>query len=115
MSNISVLVAAAGRGSRANLPYPKTLFLIHGKPILVRIFEVMSPYDVKPTVVVSSHGVFLIDQCLTEFGLNAHLVVQEKALGMGDAVLCFKQSPACSSAEHILLIWGDIPFIQKWA
>jgi bifunctional UDP-N-acetylglucosamine pyrophosphorylase/glucosamine-1-phosphate N-acetyltransferase len=31
---------------------------------------------------------------------------------MGDAVLCFAQSPAFGDAEHVLLIWGDVPFIQ---
>ena len=30
---------------------------------------------------------------------------------MGDAVLQFSRSPACDAAT-ILLIWGDIPFIQ---
>ena len=31
---------------------------------------------------------------------------------MGDAVLLFTLSPAFPKAEHILLVWGDIPFIQ---
>ena len=37
MADIRALVAAAGRGTRAGLPYPKTLFPIQGKPILIRI------------------------------------------------------------------------------
>jgi bifunctional UDP-N-acetylglucosamine pyrophosphorylase/glucosamine-1-phosphate N-acetyltransferase len=31
---------------------------------------------------------------------------------MGDAVLRFKDSQAFNTAEHVLLIWGDIPFVQ---
>ena len=31
---------------------------------------------------------------------------------MGDAVLRLEQSPAFADAEHVLLIWGDVPFIQ---
>ena len=31
---------------------------------------------------------------------------------MGDAVLRYEESPAYGDAEHVLLIWGDIPFIQ---
>lgn len=31
---------------------------------------------------------------------------------MGDAVLRFAGSPAFSSAEHVLLMWGDLPFVR---
>ena len=32
---------------------------------------------------------------------------------MGDAVLKFKQSSYYKSSDHILLIWGDVPFIRE--
>ena len=32
---------------------------------------------------------------------------------MGDAVLKFKKSKFMKDTNHILLIWGDIPFIKK--
>lgn len=107
------LVAAAGRGTRAGLAYPKTLFQIQGKPILVHITELLGPYDAEPTVIVSPEGESPIHQCLLQYGVDAHLVVQLEQRGMGDAVLCYGQSPAFPEAEHVLLIWGDIPFIQS--
>jgi bifunctional UDP-N-acetylglucosamine pyrophosphorylase/glucosamine-1-phosphate N-acetyltransferase len=112
VSEISALVAAAGRGTRAGLPYPKTLFQLLGKPILVHIFKLLAPFDVHPTVIVSPDGKEPVRQCLEQNQLAAHLIVQSEARGMGDAVLHFTQSPASSSADHLLLIWGDIPFIQ---
>jgi bifunctional UDP-N-acetylglucosamine pyrophosphorylase/glucosamine-1-phosphate N-acetyltransferase len=112
MAEICALVAAAGRGSRAGLPYPKTLFKLQGKPILLRIIELMSAYDMTPTVIVSPYGENSIRECLAAAQCDAHLVVQPEPKGMGDAVLSFEQSPAYSAAQHILLIWGDIPFIQ---
>ncbi len=112
MARIHVLIAAAGRGTRAGLPFPKTLFPIQGKPILVRIMELLKPFDFNPSVIVSPEGEALIEKCLSEYGLTAYLVEQPEPKGMGDAVLCFKQSPVFSDAEHILLMWGDIPFIQ---
>ena len=48
MAELSALVAAAGRGTRAGLPYPKTLFPVQGKPILVHIAELLAPYDAHP-------------------------------------------------------------------
>jgi bifunctional UDP-N-acetylglucosamine pyrophosphorylase/glucosamine-1-phosphate N-acetyltransferase len=112
MAELCALVAAAGRGKRAGLPYPKTLFPIKGKPILVRIAELLEPYDTQPTVIVSPDGNLAVRQCLAEYSHSAHLVVQPEARGMGDAVLSFSQSPSFSDAEHVLLIWGDVPFIQ---
>lgn len=112
MVNICALVVAAGRGSRAGLPYPKTLFSIQGKPILLHIAELLAPYDKSPTVIVSPDGLEPVRQCLGAADLTAHLVVQPTPLGMGDAVLRFEQSPAFHLAEHVLLVWGDIPFIQ---
>ncbi len=112
MIEIRVLVVAAGRGTRAGLPYPKTLFSIQSKPILIRIAELMAPYDVQPTIIVSSGGEQLIRQCLSQNSLKAHLVLQKEPLGMGDAVLKFADSPAFADAEHVILVWGDIPFLQ---
>lgn len=31
---------------------------------------------------------------------------------MGDAVLQFERAPAFATAEHVLLAWGDVPFLQ---
>jgi bifunctional UDP-N-acetylglucosamine pyrophosphorylase/glucosamine-1-phosphate N-acetyltransferase len=112
MSKICALVAAAGSGTRAYLPYPKTLFQIQGKPILIRITELLAVYDLCPTIIVSPNGQTPIQECLNSSGVSAHLVVQPEPRGMGDAVLCFNQSPAFVNAEHVLLVWGDVPFIQ---
>lgn len=112
MAEICALVAAAGRGTRAGLPYPKTLYPIQGKSILVRVAELLAPYDLHPTVIVSPEGQEPIRQCLQDAGVAAHLVVQPAPRGMGDAVLRFEQSPAFASVEHVLLVWGDVPFIQ---
>lgn len=112
MHDLRALVAAAGRGTRAGLPYPKTLFPIQGKPILVRITELLTPYDSEPTVIVSPDGERPVLDCLLHYGRPAHLVVQPEPRGMGDAVLRFAESPAFDAAEHVLLLWGDIPLIQ---
>ena len=109
----SVLVAAAGRGRRAGLPYPKTLYPVRNRPILVRILETLLHLDPSPTVIVSPTGRTAISQCLDRFRVVAHLVEQAEAKGMGDAVLCFAKSESYGISANVLLIWGDIPFIQR--
>ena len=110
---ISVLIAAAGKGSRANLPYPKTLYKINGKEILARILDTLEEFDKQPTVVVSPKGQRHINDFLVKNDIEANIVIQEHPKGMGDAVLIFEKSACSSSSENILLIWGDIPFIRK--
>jgi bifunctional N-acetylglucosamine-1-phosphate-uridyltransferase/glucosamine-1-phosphate-acetyltransferase GlmU-like protein len=112
MFKLRALIAAAGRGTRSGLPYPKTLYQIQGAPILIRIARLLQPYDERPTVVISPEGKDLVARCLDDHAMAAELVIQVEPRGMGDAVLCFKESPAYNEADHILLIWGDIPFIQ---
>jgi bifunctional UDP-N-acetylglucosamine pyrophosphorylase/glucosamine-1-phosphate N-acetyltransferase len=113
LGELRALVAAAGRGTRSGLSYPKTLFPIRGKPILVRILQSLAPYDCFPTVVVSPEGEDVIGRAIADHGLDAHLVIQPVAKGMGDAVLQFARSPVYEGTETVLLVWGDIPFIQR--
>lgn len=112
MDSVRALVAAAGRGTRAGLDYPKTLYPVHGVPILSRICDLLSPYDPAPTIVASPDGRPLIESTLKAEGRSANIVIQDRPRGMGDAVLRFRDSPAFASARHVILIWGDIPFIQ---
>lgn len=112
MPETRALIAAAGRGLRAGLPYPKTLFLVQEKPILLRICDVLRPYDPQPTIIVSPSGEGPIGECLEKAGFAAHLVRQPEPKGMGEAVLRFAELPAFAAAKHVLLIWGDVPFLQ---
>ena len=112
MSDLRVLIAAAGKGSRAGLPFPKTTYPVRGKPIIVRIHELLSHLDPRPTVIVSPEGEAAVGASLAERGLAADLVIQPEPLGMGDAVLRFQSAPGFARASDVLLVWGDIPFIQ---
>jgi len=109
---ISCLIVAAGKGTRSGLSYPKTLFTLQGKPIIILILEKLIIYDSNPTIIVSPSGIDLIKNTLDYYSFNCNLVLQYQPLGMGDAVLQFENSSNFNNNEHILLQWGDIPFIQ---
>jgi bifunctional N-acetylglucosamine-1-phosphate-uridyltransferase/glucosamine-1-phosphate-acetyltransferase GlmU-like protein len=112
MAELRALIAAAGTGSRAGLPYPKTLHPVLGKPILVRLIETLRPIDPAPTVIVSPAGRPDVESCLAKHGLTAFLIEQPAPTGMGDAVVRFRDAPAFEAAEHVLLVWGDIPLLE---
>ena len=110
---VKVLIVAAGKGSRANLPYPKTLFKINGEEILLKILNTTKDLDDFPTIIVSPKGKKDIKDFLVNYSKKAFLAIQKDAKGMGDAVMQFKKSPAFEISDDILLIWGDIPYIKK--
>jgi bifunctional UDP-N-acetylglucosamine pyrophosphorylase / glucosamine-1-phosphate N-acetyltransferase len=109
MASTAALIAAAGRGTRAGLPYPKTLFAVQGQPILLRVIAALQPHADETVVIASPDGAKPIEQCLGRAGINARIAIQQAPRGMGDAVLV---GAADITAEHILLAWGDIPFFQ---
>jgi bifunctional UDP-N-acetylglucosamine pyrophosphorylase/glucosamine-1-phosphate N-acetyltransferase len=112
-SDIKVVIAAAGQGSRSGLPYPKTLFQIKNRPIIISICEMLSRYDSSPSIIISPKWQKHIQNTLLEYQINGELVHQDEPLGMGDAVLCYEKSSFFHEAKHIILIWGDVPFIKS--
>jgi bifunctional UDP-N-acetylglucosamine pyrophosphorylase/glucosamine-1-phosphate N-acetyltransferase len=112
MAERRVLIAAAGAGTRAGLPYPKTLHPVEGRPILGHILDVVGGYDSSPTIVVSPAGHAAIADFLAGEGRSAHIVEQAVPTGMGDAVVAFDRSPAAADAGTIVLVWGDIPYLS---
>jgi bifunctional UDP-N-acetylglucosamine pyrophosphorylase/glucosamine-1-phosphate N-acetyltransferase len=109
---IAVLIAAAGAGTRAGLPYPKTLHPVGGRPILGRVLDVVGRYDRHPTIIVSPHGRVPIARFLADEATAAHLVEQAAPTGMGDAVLAFERSPAAADVDLVMLVWGDLPYLS---
>ncbi len=103
------LIAAAGRGTRAGLPYPKTLFEVQGQTILLRVIDALAPHVSELVVVASPEGAGPIELRLDAAGIDAQIAIQSEPLGMGHAVLA---GLAATTAEHVLLAWGDIPFFQ---
>jgi len=113
MTEIRALIAAAGAGKRAGLAYPKTLHPVRGRPILLRLFDRLITLDSRPTVIVSPEGRGPIQASLADAGFEADLLTQESPTGMGDAVLQFEQAATRATADHLILVWGDLAGLQQ--
>jgi bifunctional UDP-N-acetylglucosamine pyrophosphorylase/glucosamine-1-phosphate N-acetyltransferase len=109
---IRCVIAAAGQGTRSGLAYPKTLFEIKKKPILIRICELLSDFDLEPSIIISPKWEDKFKSVLANFKINAELIPQTHPTGMGDALLQFEKSKYFNKSEHLILIWGDIPFLK---
>src|SRR4051812_39690048 len=112
MSELRALVAAAGAGTRAGLSYPKTLHPVLGRPILLRLLDLLRPFDPKPVVVVSPDGRAPIEAALRAEGADAELIEQARPTGMGDAILLFRNASGSAQTEELLVVWGDIPLLE---
>lgn len=108
MHKTRVVVLAAGKGTRMKSELPKALAPLHGKPLLKHLLESVdaSAVDKKPVVVVG-YGKDLI---IKELGDRYEYAIQADQLGTGHAVLAAKE--ICGSAENIIVISGDQPFIK---
>lgn len=109
---ISVAIAAAGKGTRSNLPYPKCLYKVKDREILGRILDVLPKNIHSLNIIVSDQGYDPIASYLNNINFKSfNLIPQRVQLGMGNAILQLRQ--AKSIAEDILLLWGDLPFISS--
>jgi bifunctional UDP-N-acetylglucosamine pyrophosphorylase/glucosamine-1-phosphate N-acetyltransferase len=109
---VSVVIAAAGKGSRSGLDYPKCLYKINNIPIIVRIIRSLIIWDNEPAIIVSPEGEGKIEKTLSENNLKSRLIIQPQAKGMGDAILMLKKHTN-HLKDNILLTWGDLPFIER--
>lgn len=105
---LRIIIPAAGKGTRSGLPFPKTLQIVDGSPILIRLLTVLRPFDPCPAVIVSPAGKAQIRAAINDHGLDAELIIQDTPRGMGHAVSQFKQSPDYERADDVLVIWGDM-------
>ena len=108
---ISIVIAAAGKGTRSKLDYPKCLYKIDNHSILERIIKSLSRLGSSPIIIVSPSG---YDQILDEtkkINVKCSLLIQTNPLGMGDAVIQLRKINS-ELKDNILLIWGDVPFIS---
>lgn len=111
---LAILIPAAGKGVRANLQYPKTLHPINRIPIIVRIIKKISKYSDCISIVINKKNDNHFKKTLSKFKISKiEFLYQNKAKGMGDAVLKYFKSKNYTKISDIILIWGDIPFLTR--
>ena len=103
-----MVILAAGKGTRMKAEVPKPLVKIAGKPMIEHLLNRVEEagIDSRPIVVVAPGSLSLFQQHL---GDRVDFAIQKQQLGTGDAVKAAHE--AAGDAEHILILYGDHPFI----
>jgi bifunctional UDP-N-acetylglucosamine pyrophosphorylase/glucosamine-1-phosphate N-acetyltransferase len=104
----TVIILAAGKGTRMASPLPKVLHPVAGRPMIERIIQVCKKSGIQDIRVVVGHGLNLVKSIVEPLGVQVHTQVQQ--LGTADAV---KASNIETIEGNTLIINGDHPLIQE--
>jgi len=112
-SPLTVLILAAGQGTRMNSDLPKVLQPLAGKPLLAHVLDAAA--SLRPSVlhVVYGHGgeqVRATFAAVTHGGIPLRWTLQAEQLGTGHAVA--QAMPAVDDAQLVLVLYGDVPLIR---
>ncbi|MBN8631421.1 MAG: bifunctional UDP-N-acetylglucosamine diphosphorylase/glucosamine-1-phosphate N-acetyltransferase GlmU [Rhodobacterales bacterium] len=107
---VSVIVLAAGQGTRMNSDTPKVLHQVAAAPLLHHAMRASMSLDPERTVVVVGHGAEAVTKAALAENPDAQIVVQAEQLGTGHAVR--QALPALEGfAGKVIVLYGDTPFI----
>lgn len=108
MTTLSVLLLAAGQGTRMNSKKQKILHEVGGKPMVMHLFTaVESIVNMRPVVVVGvgSEGV------RSMLGDRARYVVQAEQMGTGHATMVAREM-LDGRADQTIVTYGDMPLLK---
>lgn len=113
MSNIHVIILAAGQGTRMKSALPKVLHPIGGKPMLGHVLGTAQQVKSKACHVVIGHGGEAVQQWFAKSSLADTAVqwaTQAEQLGTGHAVL--QAAPQVPDDAVIAILYGDVPLVS---
>ncbi|MFV0490322.1 MAG: bifunctional UDP-N-acetylglucosamine diphosphorylase/glucosamine-1-phosphate N-acetyltransferase GlmU [Pseudorhodobacter sp.] len=108
---VSLIVLAAGKGTRMNSDLPKVLHPLGAAPILHHALTAGRALDPERVVVVAGHGAEAVTRAARAFDPEIGIALQHEQLGTGHAVA--QALPFLSGAEgDTIVLYGDTPFVR---
>lgn len=104
---LSIIILAAGQGTRMHSALPKVLHPLGGRPLLAHALDTAHRLGASLVHVVIGHGAERVRQAFDH--ANVHWVVQEQQLGTGHAVA--QVMPELPDSRIVLVMYGDVPLI----
>ena len=106
--NLSVIILAAGAGTRMRSSKPKVLHEIAGFPMVEHVYNTSMSLGARQVQVVYGHGGEQLKQRCQHFDVD--WVLQDKQLGTAHAVQ--QASPQIDDDNVALVLYGDVPLIK---
>ena len=106
--SLTVVILAAGQGTRMKSARPKVIHELAGKPILQHVVDRARELDPSQIIVVIGHGSEQVRAAMTDSDLD--FVEQREQLGTGHALLqCLDR---IEEGNDVLVLVGDCPLIR---
>ena len=106
---LTVLILAAGKGTRMKSNKAKVLHEVFYSPMIHHVVKAVLPLGPSRTIVIVGHQQDEVRNALGDFPVE--FVTQEKQLGTGHAVLATEQSLSDTQGT-VMILCGDTPLIQ---
>ncbi len=107
----SLIILAAGQGTRMNSDLPKVLHPVAGAPLLIHAMKSGAALTPERTVIVAGVGAEEVATAVQAFDDSAQVVIQSEQRGTGHAVLCARDALRGASGD-VIVLYGDTPFIR---
>ncbi|MDX9768173.1 MAG: NTP transferase domain-containing protein, partial [Ectothiorhodospiraceae bacterium] len=105
--HLTVVILAAGQGTRMRSDLPKVLHPVGGRPMLARVVDAARSLNPQRIGIVHGHGG---DQVRARFHDSPlEWVAQERQLGTAHAVA--QALPLARPDDLLLVLYGDVPLI----
>jgi bifunctional UDP-N-acetylglucosamine pyrophosphorylase/glucosamine-1-phosphate N-acetyltransferase len=109
MTELHVIILAAGEGKRMRSALPKVLQPIAGRPMLAHVIASARALQPAAIHIVYGHGG---DQVQTAFAEQGDLIWVEQAQQLGTGHAVQRALPAIPDAARVLVLYGDVPLIR---
>ncbi|MDX1518926.1 MAG: bifunctional UDP-N-acetylglucosamine diphosphorylase/glucosamine-1-phosphate N-acetyltransferase GlmU [Gammaproteobacteria bacterium] len=104
---LSVVILAAGQGTRMKSELPKVLHKLAGRTLLQHVYETASSLGARDMYIVYGYGGEKVREYSADMFVN--WVEQRDQLGTGHAVQ--QVIPDIPDEDHVLILYGDVPLI----
>lgn len=109
--SVSLIILAAGKGTRMNSDLPKVLHPLGAAPLLHHALQAGQALDPDRVVVVAGHGAALVEKSALAFDAGVEVVMQADQLGTGHAVA--QAAPLLADVTgDVIVLYGDTPFVR---
>lgn len=105
---LSVIILAAGQGTRMRSAMPKVLHAVGGKPMLQHVLDTSHQLHAQHIHVVYGHGGDQVQQVIQD--PHVRWVHQAEQLGTGHAVQ--QAMPGLEDQQTVLILYGDVPLTR---
>ena len=105
---LSIVILAAGKGTRMNSQLPKVLQPLAGKPILQYVLDTTHSLQPNNISIVAGHKSEMLKELIKDKNISWR--IQDAQLGTGHAVI---QAIPDLKSDKTLILYGDVPLIKK--